>query len=197
MPSGGKRDGAGRPRGEETRLVRIPVSAIPDIRDFLQRRRQPALRQAPLAALHGLATAHRIDAANEAAALPLAGSRVAAGFPSPADDYIEEYLDLNRLLVHEQASTFIVRVKKESESMIEAGIYPDDLLVVDRSLTPADGDIVIAVLDGDLTVKELRLREGRVALIPRNRAMKPIVLRDGQELLVWGVVTSCIHRFRR
>ena len=138
----------------------------------------------------------RVDAANSLT-IPLVGSRVAAGFPSPADDYIEEYLDLNSLLVNEKEATFIVRVKKESESMIEAGIYPDDLLVVDRSLTPADGDIVIAVLDGDLTVKELRLRDGRVALIPRNRTMKPIQLREGQELLVWGVVTSCIHQFRR
>ena len=197
MPSGGKREGAGRPRGEETKLMRIPVSAIPDIRDYLKHRKQaPRIRIAPLESVRMQGDYARLDAANTVA-LPLVGSRVAAGFPSPADDYIEEYLDLNHLLINEKEATFIVRVKKESESMIEAGIYPDDLLVVDRSLNPKDGDIVIAILDGDLTVKELRIRDSRVALVPRNRTMKPIPLREGQELLVWGVVTSCIHQFRR
>jgi hypothetical protein len=95
MPSGGKREGAGRPRGEETKLMRIPVSAIPDIRDYLhQRKQQPPIRIAPLESVRMLGDYARVDAANSLT-IPLVGSRVAAGFPSPADDYIEEYLDLN------------------------------------------------------------------------------------------------------
>lgn len=132
----------------------------------------------------------------ETTLLPLVGSTVAAGFPSPADDFIEEYLDLNKLLINEAASTFIVRVKKESESMKEAGISPSDLLIVDRSLNCANKDVVIAVVDGEFTVKELCIQKGKVSLIPRNGSMKPITFRDGQEMSIWGVVTSCIHQFR-
>ena len=92
--------------------------------------------------------------------------RVSAGFPSPAQDYVEQTLDLNELCIKRPAATFFVRV--EGDSMIDAGIHPDDILVVDRSVQAEHGDIVIAGIHGELTVKELQLRPC-VKLIPRNQ----------------------------
>ncbi|ABK44606.1 SOS response UmuD protein, Serine peptidase, MEROPS family S24 [Magnetococcus marinus MC-1] len=127
--------------------------------------------------------------------IPLAGSRVAAGFPSPADDFVEAQLDLNQHLVKHPAATFFVRVA--GESMIEAGIHPGDILVVDRSLQPESGQIVIAVLDGELTVKRLEKRAGKLFLMPANRNFTPIEVGAEADLLIWGVVTSTVHQFGR
>jgi DNA polymerase V len=124
---------------------------------------------------------------------PLYGHKVEAGFPSPADDYIEGRLSLDEHLIQHRDATFFVRAK--GNSMIGAGIYDGDLLVVDRSLTPSSGDIVIAVLDAELTVKRLIKRDGSVLLKPENPGFKEIVLKDGQELQVWGVVTSATKKF--
>lgn len=126
---------------------------------------------------------------------------VAAGFPSPAEQYLEPPLDLNDLLVKRPAATYFVRV--EGDSMIGAGIHDKDLLVVDRSLRPADGDIIIASVDGEFTVKTLRLENGergtgngRVArLEPANRKYHAITLKRGQQLDYFGKVTACIHQF--
>lgn len=128
------------------------------------------------------------------AARPLVLSRVPAGFPSPADDYVEGSLDLNEHLIAHREATFFVRVK--GHSMTGAGIADGDLLVVDRALEAAGGDIVVAVVDGELTVKRLWRRGGRVRLLAENPAFAPIELKDGQELAVWGVVTSVIRRVR-
>jgi DNA polymerase V len=125
---------------------------------------------------------------------PLFLSRVPAGFPSPADDYVEGALDLNEHLIAHREATFFVRVR--GHSMTGAGIADGDLLVVDRSLDAASGDIVVAVIDGELTVKRLWQRGGRVRLIAENPAFTPIELKDGQELAVWGVVTSIVRRMR-
>ena len=124
---------------------------------------------------------------------PLFAHKIEAGFPSPADDYIEGRLSLDEHLIQHRDATFFVRAK--GNSMIGAGIYDGDLLVVDRSLTPSSGDIVIAVLDAELTVKRLIKREGTVILKPENPEFKEIVLKDGQELQVWGVVTSTTKKF--
>ena len=124
---------------------------------------------------------------------------VVAGFPSPAEQYQETPLDLNELLVKRPAATYFVRV--EGDSMVGAGIRDGDLLVVDRSLRPADGDIIIASVDGDFTVKTLRVggnREegtGNIRLEPANPKYQAIVLRPGQELDYFGKVTACVHRF--
>jgi DNA polymerase V len=131
---------------------------------------------------------------------------VVAGFPSPAEQYLEPPLDLNELLVKRPAATYFVRV--EGDSMIGAGIHDGDLLVVDRSLRPASGDVIIASVDGDFTVKTLRLREeGRgnreqgtgnreeIRLEPANPKYPTIVLKPGQELDYFGKVTACIHRY--
>jgi DNA polymerase V len=124
---------------------------------------------------------------------PLFSHKVPAGFPSPADDYIEGRLSLDQHLIQHRDATFFVRAK--GNSMVGAGIFDGDLLVVDRSLNPSSGDIVIAVLDAELTVKRLIQRDGLVILKPENPEFDEIVLKEGQELQVWGVVTSTTKRF--
>jgi DNA polymerase V len=118
-------------------------------------------------------------------------SRVPAGFPSPADDYVEQRLDLNEHLIQREASTFFVRVA--GRSMERAGIHDGDLLVVDRAVEPTDGAVVVAALDGELTVKRYRDRADGPALVPANEAHAPIPIEPGQELVVWGVVRHVIH----
>ena len=135
--------------------------------------------------------------ANDAIALLLlvAGDAVAAGFPSPAQDYFDGSLDLNDHLIRDKTSTFIVRVS--GESMVGAGISDGDELVVDRSITPTHGSVVIAILDGELTVKRLELRPGGVVLRAENSEYPPILVPELSDLQVWGVVTVCLHRLHR
>ena len=130
----------------------------------------------------------------------VAGS-VVAGFPSPAEQYLEPPLDLNEFLVKRPAATFFVRV--EGDSMIGVGIHDKDLLVVDRSLTPANGDVIIAAVDGEFTVKTYRTglktgKDGRkhrfVALEPANPNYRTITIASGHELITFGKVTAVIHR---
>ena len=125
----------------------------------------------------------------------VAGS-VVAGFPSPAEQYLEPPLDLNELLVKRPAATYFVRV--QGDSMIGVGIHDKDLLVVDRSLTPADGDIVIAAVDNEFTVKRLRLDcDGsvrRVRLESANPNYPTLTLKGLQELRLFGKVTAVVHR---
>jgi DNA polymerase V len=118
-------------------------------------------------------------------------SRVPAGFPSPADDYVEQQLDLNEHLIQRASSTFFVRVA--GRSMEGAGIHDGDLLVVDRAVEPTDGAVVVVALDGELTVKRYRDRAGGPALVPEHEAHAPISLEPGQDLVVWGVVQHVIH----
>ncbi len=174
MPRGGARAGAGRPKGQgkyrgaATQPVRVPITMIPAVQAFLA---EGAYRQAE--------------------AFPLYACRVAAGFPSPADEYLEGTLNLHDLLVRNPPATFFVRAS--GDSMTGAGIFSGDLLVVDRSEPPLHGRIVIAVVDGELTVKRLYHKHGTLRLDAENPAYPPILLRDGQELRVWGVVTSVIR----
>ena len=118
---------------------------------------------------------------------------VVAGFPSPAEQYLEQPLDLNELLVKRPAATFFVRV--EGDSMDGAGIHDGDLLVVDRSLRAANGDIVIACIDGDFTVKTFRRDVLGTRLEPANPDYPVIRLTSGDELQFFGTVTAVIHRF--
>lgn len=129
-----------------------------------------------------------------ALALPLVGTLVRAGFPSPAEDYIEDRLDLNELLVAHPGATFYVRVS--GESMMDAGIQDGDTLVVDRSLDARNDDIVIATLNGEFTVKRLVYRASRPWLIPCNPLFSDIELTEDMDTMIWGVVTSVIHKFR-
>jgi DNA polymerase V len=134
----------------------------------------------------------RADPQAPPAPLPLCLHRIAAGFPSPADDYVETRLDLNQHLIRHPEASFFVRVK--GDSMRGAGIYAGDLLIVDRALEAADGRVVIVAVDGELTVKRLRLNGGKASLHPENPAYPVIQIKEGCELLVWGVVTYAIHR---
>ncbi|MBR4617649.1 MAG: translesion error-prone DNA polymerase V autoproteolytic subunit [Kiritimatiellae bacterium] len=118
---------------------------------------------------------------------------VVAGFPSPAEQYQEPPLDLNELLVKRPAATFFVRV--QGSSMTGAGINDGDLLVVDRSLRPASGDVIIACVDGDFTVKTYRRDKDGVRLEPANPDFPVIRIKPGQELDYFGKVTASIHRF--
>ena len=123
--------------------------------------------------------------------LPIFLGRLPAGFPSPAEDYLEGKLDITKHLVKHPAATFYVRVS--GDSMIGAGIHSGDLLVVDRSLEPKNGNVIVAALDGDLTVKRLYQRDGVIRLMPENQEYKAIEIQDGQSFEIWGVVTSVIH----
>ena len=127
-----------------------------------------------------------------AAKASVAGA-VVAGFPSPAEQYLEPPLDLNEFLVKRPAATYFVWV--EGDSMDGAGILPGDLLVVDRSLAPASGDIVIVAVDGSYTVKTYCRDGDGVHLVPANPNYPVITLEPGQELDYFGKVTAFIHRF--
>ena len=125
------------------------------------------------------------------ARLPLFLESVSAGFPSPADDYLEGRLDLNDHLIRNPSATFFVRVT--GDSMVDAGIYSGDILVVDRSLEAKDGNIVIAVIDGELTVKRLQRAKNKIYLLPENANYKPIEITSEMNFEVWGVVSTVIH----
>ena len=127
--------------------------------------------------------------------LPLAGASVAAGFPSPADEYIEVGLALNELLIRHPSSTFFLRVS--GDSMLDAGIQHGDLLVVDRSLEARPGLIVVAVLDGAFTLKRLARHRGRLRLEAANSAYPPLELHQCGDVQIWGVAIHVIHPLGR
>jgi DNA polymerase V len=171
MSHGGKRTNAGGPSGsnaygETTKPMRIPVSRINDVKTFLA---------------HG-ETSFKI---------PLYSSTVRAGFPSPADDYVECTLDLNSHLIKHPAATFFV--KALGDSMKNAGIQSGDMLIIDRSLEPAHGKIIIAAINDELTVKRLSRKNGQVHLLAENPAFPPIDITNEQDVVIWGVVTHVIH----
>ncbi len=124
---------------------------------------------------------------------PLYGCKINAGFPSPADDYIESQLDFNEYLVKHKAATFCLRVK--GDSMAGANILDGNLLIVDRAAEPKHNDIVVAVVDGELTVKRLYKRRGVVKLVAANDAYPEIVIKPENEMVVWGVVRHVVHSF--
>ena len=168
-PRGGARPGAGRPKGkgkygETTKPLRIPESMIEQVLSFVQ---------------------------HKGYQLPLYSCKVSAGFPSPADDYMEGMLDLNEHLIQHPSATFFVRVT--GDSMIGAGIHANDILIVDRSLEAASDRIVIAALDGELTVKRLHVGPEGTRLLPENPVYDPIEIKEESELHIWGVVTNVIH----
>jgi DNA polymerase V len=183
---GGFRPGAGRKPGsgtygEPTQAIRVPVSLLPAVRAWLK----TAGKVPPHADIKLPSTLPA------ALSLPLYASRVAAGFPSPADDHLEDTLDLNEHLVRHPAATFFVRV--QGDSMTGAGIHHGDLLVVDRSLEPKSGAIVIAVVNGELTVKRLKVDHGGVWLMPENPNYPPLEIKEGTDLMIWGVVAHVVH----
>lgn len=183
---GGARPGAGRKRGEPTKVIRVPESRLHEVKRYLQQAKvaQDTTVQHP--------TIRFPDETATVLPLPLFASHVAAGFASPADDYIETPLDLNQYLIQHPAATFFLRV--EGDSMLGAGIHDGDLLVVDRSLEAKDGKVVIAALNGELTVKRLQMREeGGISLLPENPDYPEIKVTAETDLVIWGVVSNVIH----
>jgi len=126
-------------------------------------------------------------------ARPLFMTSVSAGFPSPAESYIEGHLDLNRYLIKHPVATFYVRVS--GDSMAGAGIQPGSILVVDRAVEADDGDIVIARIGDELCVKRLRLRRGRIWLMPENEKYQPIEVIESMDFEVWGRVMHSIRTY--
>lgn len=129
-------------------------------------------------------------------ALPLFASRLKAGFPSPADDYIEDKIDLNKYLAEHPAATFLVRI--EGDSMTGAGIFPNDIAVVDRSLVTPElkgmhNKVVLAVIDGEFTIKRLCVKGKSVLLVPENDRYEPITVSGNSDFTVWGVVKHSIR----
>lgn len=187
MTRGGYRKGAGRKKGygaygEPTQPIRVPISLIPSLKETLRQYQILIPSDLTLGAL-----------ANDDRPLeiPLYSNKVAAGFPSPCDDHLEDMLDLNQLLVQNQAATFYVRVS--GTSMIGAGISPGDLLLVDRSCDPKNNSIVIAALHGELTVKRLRIMKDALFLLPENPEFPPIPISKDMDFHIWGVVKHIIH----
>jgi DNA polymerase V len=130
---------------------------------------------------------------NQRVRVPLVLCRVPAGFPSPADDYVERTIDLNEWLIGNQVATFIVRAEGDS---MTGEIHSGDRLIVDRSLEARHRDVVVACLDGEMIVKRLLVQNGRYYLQPENTSYPLIEITEERELIIWGVVTHSIHPLR-
>jgi DNA polymerase V len=188
---GGNRPGAGRKKGsnrfgESTTRVRLPNSIVPMINKLLDDRvASRSIRSSDVDVLQLAETLSR-------SSVTLFSSSVPAGFPSPADDHVENQLDLNEHFIRNPAATFCVRAT--GESMTGAGIFSGDILIVDRSREAVHGSIVIAVVEGELTVKRLYRKDGRLILNPENPAYQPIHIDGEMELTIWGVVSGVTRR---
>lgn len=127
--------------------------------------------------------------------VPLVGQSVHAGFPSPADDFIEEMIDLNQVLVQNPTATFLWRVV--GDCMVDVKIFPGDVVVVDRSLSPKHRSIVLAIIDGEPTLKRLNRRAGVMVLHNENAKLPAYTIADGMEVSIWGVVTATIRDLKK
>jgi len=127
--------------------------------------------------------------------IPLVGQSVHAGFPSPADDFIESMIDLNEILVPNPISSYLWRVV--GDCMIDVKIFPGDVVVVDRSLAPKHRDVVLVIIDGEPTLKRLNRRGGVMVLHNENAKLPPFTIAGGTEVSVWGVVTNTIRGIRK
>lgn len=185
-PGAGRKPGSTK-YGEPTRVIRLPESLHQQALTLLAARLAP--KPGP-----GMASITVPAPHPEKSERPLFLSQVAAGFPSPADDHIEQRLDLNQYMIQHDAATYFVRVR--GDSMIEAGIRNNDVLVVDRSLTARTGCIVVAVVNGELTVKTLaKSKSGQPVLAPANANYAAIEITEGMSFEVWGVVTGSVRKF--
>lgn len=172
MKRGGARKGAGRPMGSgkygvKTKPIRVPMDKIDEITEYI---------------LHG----------PQSLLCPFYSSSVSAGIQLPADEHIESHIDIGKYLINNPQDTFFVRAS--GDSMIGAGIYSGDILIVDRNIEPKHGKIVIAAIDGQLTVKRLHKESQKILLKAENPEYKDIEIYQGSEATIWGVVTSVIHK---
>jgi DNA polymerase V len=195
---GGKRENAGRPigqgkYGEPTVSIRVPQSQSATVKEFLTAFQ---LKKADI-------NDENVDEfftpliSDQPTKLPLYATKVAAGYPNPADDYVEKQLDVSEFLIDHAASTFFVTIK--GESMIDVGLLPGDKVVVDRSQTAVVGDIVLAVVDREFTIKILDYGANRMPrLMPANSTgtYKTIYIRPNTQFEIFGVVTGSFRRFK-
>lgn len=198
---GGKRPGAGRKPGSHTKepskVVRVPVSVADNVRDFVsllnKKNEQHRFQQS-------------IDSVGEFSlpttnpseiSLPLFSSKVPAGVPAAADDHIEKRLDPNDFLIDDRDSTFFVTI--QGYSMVDTGLLPGDKAVVDRARVATMGDIVLAMVNGEFTIKQLgKTKAGKPRLLPANASGEflPIEITEEMQFEIWGVVTGSFRRFR-
>jgi DNA polymerase V len=166
MNRGGSRQGAGRPKHYKTptKPVRIPIDEIAAVMQFIKDK--------------------------DFFKLPFFSSSVAAGVPQPADEHVGEYLNLNDLIKH-PSKTFLVKVS--GQSMQDAGINANDILIVDSSVAPVHGKIVVAAVQNQLTVKRIHQENDKLFLVPANAEFSPIEITDNDDLHIWGVVVKVIH----
>ncbi len=127
--------------------------------------------------------------------LPIADEGIRAGFPSPAQDFMDLSIDLNQELVKHPSSTFYGRVK--GDSMIDAGVHDGDVLIIDKSLEPKDGDMAVCFIDGEFTIKYIKIEEKVIWLVPANKNFHPIKVTEDNNFLIWGIVTYCITRINK
>ncbi|HIK33360.1 MAG TPA: translesion error-prone DNA polymerase V autoproteolytic subunit [Oscillatoriales cyanobacterium M59_W2019_021] len=192
MGRGGKRPGAGRPPGtgkygEPTKAVRLPMSLAEQVTEILER--WHARGKSPQVELEIKRICQPLQQSSPR--WPMYLEAVAAGSPTPATDYVDEELDLYDHLTQHPDRTFCVRVN--GDSMIGAGIHPHDLLVVDAALEPRNGNVAIAVVNGEVTVKRLKWKGDRLFLIPENPNYQPLEIVEEMSFQVLGVVTNVIH----
>lgn len=169
MSRGGKREGAGRPKGtgrfgEKTKAMRVPESMIDDVLDMI---------------------------GSKGFSVPLYASTVSAGQAFSADDRLEASVNLNKYLVPNPEKTFLVKVT--GDSMLNAGIHHDDVLVVERADIARNGQIVIARINGEITVKRFERSAQGVTLLPENEDFSPIPITENDDFSIYGVVTNCLH----
>ena len=170
----------GRPRGEPTAVIRLPLP----LASLARRLREGTLRAGDINQFLDLTPGERRT-------IRFVEGTASCGFPSPADDYLEHPLDFNELLIRNPAATFAVRLA--SDSMTGAGLFPGDIAVIDRSVTPTPGCIVLALLDGEFTIKRYRPRAGTILLQAENPAFPDIEVTAERAFEVWGVVTRSIR----
>jgi len=185
---GGARQGAGRKKdtghyGEPTKVMRIPQSRVYDIKDYLRRTKSNNVIDFILPETNLSSNART-----------LFEHKVAAGFPSPADEHAEKKLDLNDYLIGQKETTFFVRIK--GDSMIDATIHDGDIVIVDRSKQAKIGDIVLASIDGEFTVKTLAKQGQLPKLLPANHQYPPIEIKPEMQFEIWGVVTGAVRKFK-
>ena len=186
---GGARKGAGRKKNsgsfnEETKVIRVPISLVDSLIPTIEVYKSQVKSKVEVFLTKDNPTELSI---------PIFTSRVQAGFPSLADDHLEDALDLNTHLIHHKEATFFV--KAQGDSMLGAGIQQGDILIVDKSLSAKSGKIVIAVVDGEFTVKRLHKYKGNITLKAENPDFEDIKIGGTDELIIWGVVTSVIHQY--
>ena len=192
---GGKRENAGRPLGtnaygESTVPIRVPKSQATKIKNFLK----AYSIKSESDCIDFYEHIRQVSRPKAGITLPLFSSKVAAGFPSPADDHIEKRLDINDYLIEQADATFLVTIT--GLSMRDVGLLPKDIAIVDRSKVAHIGSMVMAIVDGEFTIKFLGLgEEGKPILMPANPDFKVIEIKENMQFEIWGVVTGSIRKY--